>query len=132
MAIRSYLCGSSRAVYYEARSVAPAAVRPEAETARLFTPIHFRGAQPAARGFRVVAGLADGGAALVCLGATAAEALAAARALAGSLPAGAVELRLERWVGGPRAGRWQTMRCRRGVRPRRRPGLRRQRRQLAP
>ncbi len=120
MATRTYLCGSSRAVYNAppARRPGPTGrpvplVRPDAEPVRLRTRLHLGAARPAAHGFRVIAALADGDSALVCLGATRREALAAARARVGAVPR-ALSLLLQQWVGGPGSGRWQTLALRRG------------------
>jgi hypothetical protein len=125
MALRHYLCGSSGAVYH-VHEPAP----DDGETTRLLTPLHLPRVQPRGFGFRVVADLGAGRQALVCLGATRCEALELARARIREVPAGATWLRLQRWVGGPGAGWWQDLPCKKGElpclpRPGRRPRARR-------
>jgi hypothetical protein len=132
MAHREYRCGSSNAVYYAPRYRPARPDRPERalaredrEPVRLRTALHVVGVRLPARSFRVLAERADGGTALLCLGADRDEALARARALAGP----AARLRLQEWVGGGGAGSWRGVPCPRGGTPRaRRGGLRRLRR----
>ena len=96
-----FACGNSR----EIRG-AVVVTEVEAEPVRLRTALHFGSPVLVARGFRVIARLASGAEALVCLADTRAEAIATAKRLFGELPVGAVWLRLERWSGGVVAGRW--------------------------
>jgi hypothetical protein len=136
MAVREYRCGSSSAVYQAARYRPARPDRPERalaredrEPVRLRTALHVVGVRLPARSFRVLAELAGGGAALLCLGADRDEALARARALAGP----EARLRLQEWVGGAAVGAWRGVPCPRGGLPRARRGLRRLRRAgLAP
>jgi hypothetical protein len=137
MAIRTFRCGSSSSVYYAppvlpARSAAKSSplARFDKEPVRLRTRLHLGAARPAAHGFRVLAALAGGDSALVCMGATRNEVIAGARAMAAALAPRAVGLLLQQWVAGARAGYWQTMPLRRGeleVAVRRNPRRRRQR-----
>jgi hypothetical protein len=76
--------------------------------------LHLGAARSAAHGFRVIAALTDGDSALVCLGATRGEALAAAQAKGAALAPRAVALLLQQWVGGVGCGRWQTVALRKG------------------
>jgi hypothetical protein len=120
MSTRFIRCGTSNDVYSQVRE-APE----DREPARLRTSLHLGGTmvQP----FRVVARLRDGGTAVVCLGTSRAEALAAARACAAELPPDARRLALQRWVGNLVAGRWVSAPCAGNELPlvRSRPGLRR-------
>ena len=133
MATRTYRCGSSSAVYYAPPVVrrAPAGrpnpvPRADTEPVRLRTRMHLAAALPAVHDFRVVATLADGDSALVCLGASRQEVVAAARAK--PVPR-AVSLHVQPWVGRPGSGHWQDLRPRRGEleAPRRRTPRRRAR-----
>ena len=114
MALRFYRCGCSGQVYYAPRADGPA--REDEAAPRLHTPLHLASPRPAGSGFRVLADLGEGRQALLCLGATRAEALGLARA--GALPRGTTRLRLQRWVGGPGRGCWQDLACRQGELPR--------------
>jgi hypothetical protein len=133
MAQREYRCGSSSAVYQAPRYRPSRPDRPERalaredrEPIRLRTSLHVGGVRLPEQSFRVLAELADGGTALLCLGADRDEALARARALAGQLAAPALRLRLQQWVGGICVGAWRGVSCPRGGLPRaRRGGLRR-------
>jgi hypothetical protein len=134
MATRTFRCGSSSAAYYApppvrkgpAGSPVPVA-RADTEPVRLRIRLHLGAARPAAHGFRVIAALADGDTALVCLGATRGEVIAGARAKTATLSPRAVALLLQQWVGRLAAGRWQTLPLRRGelATPRRAPRPRR-------
>ena len=137
MAIRTFRCGSSSAVYY-APPVRPSKptvktgplARADREPVRLRTRLHLGGALPVAHGFRVIATLTGGDSALVCLGATRGEVIAAARGKAAGLSSCAASLLLQQWVGGVDSGYWQTLPLRRGelgVTARRAPRRRRQR-----
>jgi hypothetical protein len=122
MAIRTYRCGASSAVYYAPPVVfRPGQTRPQVlvpradtEPVRLRTRMHLAGALPGTHGFRVVARLADGDSALVCLGASRQEVIAAARPKVAGLARFAVSLRVQQWVGGLGSGRWQDLRPHRG------------------
>jgi hypothetical protein len=114
-------CGTSNDIFTPADPRGPA----EPEAARLCTPLHLGAGSPAA-GFRVVADLAGGGESLVCLGATRAAALAQAPEALRGLEGRAWRLRLQRWVGSARQGRWQNVPCARKELP----AVRGQRRQL--
>jgi hypothetical protein len=116
MALHPYRCGTGRDVYYA--PPAEASPREDGAAPRLHTPLHFGGPRPAGLGFRVVADLGNGGTALVCLGATRAEAVSLARSRARGLAGRAAGFRLQHWVGGVRAGLWQDLSCRRGELPR--------------
>jgi hypothetical protein len=136
MASREYRCGSSSAVYQApryrpARPDRPgrALAREDRGPVRLRTSLHVGGVRLPERSFRVLAELAGGGTALLCLGADRDEALTRGRALAARLAAPAVRLRLQQWVGGACVGAWRALPCPRGGLPRdRRGGLRRLRR----
>lgn len=58
------------------------------------------------RSYRVVAELAGGGSALVCLATSWRHAVKSVHRLSGALPAGTSRLVLERWSGTPFSGRW--------------------------
>jgi hypothetical protein len=132
MAQREYRCGSSSAVYQAPRYRPARPGRPERalaredrEPVRLRTALHVGGVHLPQQSFRVLAELAGGGTALLCLGADRDEALSRARALA----APAVRLCLQQWVGGACVGSWRALPCPRSGLPRaRRAGLRRRRR----
>jgi hypothetical protein len=139
MAIRTFRCGASSAVYYAPPVVRsrptgrPVSIlRADTEPVRLRTRMHLAGALPAVHGFRVVARLADGDSALVCLGASRHEVVAAARAKAAGLARFAVSLHVQQWVGGLGSGRWHDLRPHRGELelPRRRAPRRRREREL--
>jgi len=116
MAIRTFRCGSSSAVYY----APPVRTRPtgrpvpvnraDTEPVRLRTRMHLAGVRPAVHGFRVLARLADGDTALVCLGASRQEVVAAARAKLAGLARAAVGLHVQQWVGRLGSGRWENLR----------------------
>lgn len=108
----NYFCGNSR----EVRGTV-IVNEVEAEPVRLRTALHFGSPVLVARGFRVIARLAHGGEALVCLAPTRADAIAAAKRQFGALPEGAFGLRLERWMGGELAGRWVVEATEKGVLP---------------
>ena len=121
MAIRTFRCGSSSAVYYAPPPVRPTPTgrpvpvrRADSEPVRLRTRMHLAGAVPAAHGFRVLARLADGDTALVCLGASRQEVVAAARAKLAGLARRVVSLHVQRWAGRLGSGRWENLRPRRG------------------
>jgi hypothetical protein len=121
MAISTFRCGSSNAVYYAPPVVHPRpaaclipAARADTEPVRLRTRLHLGSARPATHGFRVIAELADGDTALVCLGATRGEVIAGARAKAAALAARVVGFLLQQWVGRLGSGHWQTLPLRRG------------------
>ena len=116
MSVRTYLCGTSRTVYHAGNPTVRAdpPVRPpkrDRDAVRLRTTLHVPGVPRATRGYRVVAELADGRQALVCLGATRQEAVARARRLTVALHREAVAVSLQEWVGSTTAGRWRTLRC---------------------
>lgn len=108
----NFVCGNSR----ELRGSVVVS-EAEAEPVRLRTALHFGSSVYVARGFRVVARLASGAEALVCLADTRGEAIAAAKRQFGELPDRAIWLRLERWAGGVAAGRWVAEPTARGVLP---------------
>ncbi len=108
----NFVCGNSR----ELRGSVVMS-EAEAEPVRLRTALHFGSPVYVARGFRVVARLASGAEALVCLADTRGEAIAAAKRQFGELPEGAIWLRLDRWVGDLVAGRWVGEPTVRGVLP---------------
>jgi hypothetical protein len=112
MATRLYRYGSSSEVFATVRSETPA----DRDPTRLSTSLHMT-AQPVAQAFRVVAELAEGGTALVCLGASRVTAVAEAHGRARAF-AEAVRLRLERWSGTACAGRWEKVRTAPGELPR--------------
>jgi hypothetical protein len=121
MAIRTFRCGSSSAVYNAPPVVRPTpagrpnpALRADTEPVRLRTRMHLAALRPVVHGFRVVATLAGGGSALVCLGVSRQEVVAAARAKLAALAPRAVSLHLEQWVGRPGRGRWQGLRPHKG------------------
>jgi len=123
MAMRTYFCGSSNSIYNAppvkrlSSPVAPRRAIPvDREPVRLRTCLHLGAARLSAHDFRVLARLADGNYALVCLGATRRDVVAAARAAAWRFP-NAVSLLLQQWVGGRGRGRWQTLPLRRGELP---------------
>jgi hypothetical protein len=76
--------------------------------------MHLAGVRPAVHGFRVLARLADGDTALVCLGASRQEVVAAARARLAGLARTAVRLHVQQWVGRIGSGRWENLRPHRG------------------
>jgi hypothetical protein len=138
MAQREYRCGSSSAVYQAPRYRPARPDRPERamaredrEPVRLRTSLHVSGVRLPQQSFRVLAELADGGTALLCLAADRDEALTRARALAGRLPVPAVRLRLQQWAGGACVGAWRGVPCPHGGLPRARRGPRRLRRRGA-
>lgn len=122
MVLRTFRCGASSAIYYAPPVVfRPGQTRPhvlvpraDTEPVRLRTRMHLAGALPATHGFRVVARLADGDSALVCLGASRQEVVAAARARMSVLARFAVSLRVQQWAGGFGPGSWQDLRPHRG------------------
>jgi hypothetical protein len=139
MAIRTFRCGSSSAVYYAPPQARPTPrgkprpiLRADTEPVRLRTRLHLGGALPAVHGFRVVARLSDGESALVCLGASRQEVVAAARPKLPGLARSAVSLHVQHWVGGVGFGRWENLRPHRGELelPRRRQPRRRRREQV--
>jgi hypothetical protein len=120
MAIRTFRCGSSSAVYY-APPVRPSptsrpvpVLQADTEPVRLRTRIHLSGVRPAVHGFRVLARLSDGDTALVCLGASRQEVVATARAKLAGLARATVRLHVQQWVGRPGSGRWENLRPHRG------------------
>ena len=118
MAIRTFRCGSSNAVYnappprpVERADRGYRLCRIDTEPVRLRTRMHLPGGPAAAHGFRVVVRLNDGSTSLVCVGASRQEVIARARAAAA---ASAGTLHLQQWVGGLWTGRWETLRPHRG------------------
>ena len=105
MALRTYLCGTSTDVYYEKPSL-PA--RDDADAPRLRTALHLELGQSLACRFRVIARLADGRTALVCLAATRQEAKSLARGRK-DFPGDTLELRLQEWVGTAAVGSWRDL-----------------------
>lgn len=80
--------------------------RPEdPEPVRLVTRLHVASRATTAR-YRAVAELLDGRRRLVCVGPTAAAARAIARR-SPDMPADAVGVIVQRWIGTPDAGRWE-------------------------
>ena len=134
MSVRIFCCGSSNAVYQANKRPSVrkdenrvALARKDQASVRLRTRLHVLAARPVAHPFRVVAQLADGSTALICLGTTQRETCARARALGYRLPREAVAVALEQWVGGF-SGEWRRVLCRPGELPRlRRRRLRRAR-----
>ncbi len=136
MAIRTFRCGSSSSVYYAPPQAGPTPAgkpRPafpaDAEPVRLRTRLHLGGCRPTVHGFRVLARLSDGDSALVCLGASRQEVVAAARSKIAGLARCALSVYVQQWVGGLDSGRWENLRPRRGELelPRRRAPRRRRR-----
>jgi hypothetical protein len=124
MALRKFRFDSLR---IRVESPKAAVQREDRDPVRLRTPITFARAVSAVHSFRVIAERAEGPEALVCLGATRAEALGVARGLSSELPADTVYLRLEEWQGGACVGHWRRHACRKGELPLL-PGRRHQRR----
>ncbi len=104
------------------------AVRPaprDVRAVRLRLTMHVAGIVRATRGYRVVAELAGGRLALVCLGSTQPDAVARARQLAAELHPDAVGVRLQEWVGDLTTGYWRNVRTQRLLAPVTRPRRRR-------
>jgi hypothetical protein len=116
MALREIRCGSSNAVYHAPRTRSPK--KDDQPAPRLLIPLHFPKPSAGGFGYRLVARLADGTHALLCLGATRDEVARRAWSLSRELPAGTVELHLQEWVGGACAGHWLRLRSRAGELPR--------------
>jgi hypothetical protein len=112
MKTRLIRCGSSQALYQAPYQTLPTAqpVRPDKEPVRLRSPVHVASRRSDILNYRVVARLADGRGALVCLGATPED--AAAKARVNAPPESTVQLYLQQWVGGTWSGSWQSIRWR--------------------
>jgi hypothetical protein len=139
MAIRTLRCGSSSTVYYAPPVVRSSpsgrpnpVLRTDTEPVRLRTRMHLAGVRPATNSFRVLARLTDGDIALVCLGASRQEVIAAARTKLAALTRYAVSVHLQQWVGGLASGHWRSLRPQRGEleMPRQRAPRRRRQRML--
>jgi hypothetical protein len=126
MAIPTFRCGDSSSLL--SQETTPQASRQNVSSPRLSIPLHVPPLQEVAHAFRVIAELARGRFALVCLGQTRQEALAGAWRCKGDLPAGTCRLRLQQWIGSYHQGAWIDLPSKRRELPQPRTPLRRCRR----
>src|SRR5262249_39313779 len=84
--------------------------RADTEPVRLRTRMHLAGVRPAVHGFRVLARLADGDTALVCLGAARQGGGAAAPPQPPRPAPGPVGFAVPHWGGRLGSGRWENLR----------------------
>jgi hypothetical protein len=94
--------------------------KPDETPRRRTSRMHLSAAADASASWRVLAHLADGGEVLLCLGATRAEAVNAAKArcAAAEVPETARRLAIERWQGARLAGTWVEVKAAKGELPR--------------